>query len=157
MEKEQVEAEIQLFVEKRSNRARNEAIGILGFLGVLVGIISTLGIWGQLTKYVDNSIQNNVDAGVVKNLKQLNEEAEDLLDEIKNKNEIILDASDGLIVELYEHKWSGWYSKANTDISSQLPNNVIITNINFKHPLHKNQTCDESFRVEYAKVRFVTD
>jgi hypothetical protein len=55
-ELEDVPAHFQLYADRRADRARNEAIGVLGFVVLIVGLITALGLNTLLRGYADNSV-----------------------------------------------------------------------------------------------------
>ncbi|TKJ41043.1 hypothetical protein CEE37_05095 [candidate division LCP-89 bacterium B3_LCP] len=74
---EDIPAQIKLYVKEQADKARNQAIGIFGFIAVIIAILSAFGV----NKYVNDAIKMKLDE---KGITELENTTKQKMDEIRN-------------------------------------------------------------------------
>jgi hypothetical protein len=151
------DAEIKLLVKEKADTARNQAIGILSLIVIVVTLLTSLGIYGLAVNYIDESIKTAIEdegiKAILTRIKKTNSEAENIINSLRKKNKAIEAYAKGAELVLEKHKNSGWLSKAPIPQTFKCPEGYIITGIDFTHKVYENLTYQESYRVHYAKLK----
>ena len=54
-----LDAATKLYVKEQADQARNQAIGVFGFIALVLSIAATLGVYGSLRSFINGKMQDD--------------------------------------------------------------------------------------------------
>ena len=149
----------KLYAKEKADRARNEALAVLGFRALIVGLLSAFGINGLITDQVTEALKDSTHTRLIDQLNQDLVKSERVIEDMADS----LDAAENTRLKI--DNILAQYSREDTNL--EIRGDLTVTGNNWGAPLRqigygasnhssvsKTATCPEGYYVVGIEVKY---
>ncbi|WP_105167934.1 hypothetical protein [Pseudoalteromonas sp. T1lg23B] len=148
--------EIQLLIKEKADTARNQAIGALAFVVLIVTLLTSLGIYQFVVEHTEDSVKKALKeqtiAKIIERLKTSDQEALKIVEKLRKKEQELSSYIGGIHIDLEDIQVSSWQSKFKLHQTYLCPDDRVMVGLDFKHEHGQNLTFQEQYRAHCAKL-----